>query len=42
MKLLIGGFDLTLSPAEYRVTEVKTFIFSYNEIVDQKTRAQTL
>jgi hypothetical protein len=33
---MIGGFALAASPAEYRVTGVKTFIVSYEGIVYQK------
>ena len=33
---MIGGFALIATPAEYRVTGVKTLIVSYNGIVYQK------
>ena len=33
---MIGGFALAASPAEYRVTGVKTFIVSYEGVVYQK------
>jgi hypothetical protein len=33
---MIGGFALAASPAEYRVTGVKTFVVSYEGIVYQK------
>jgi len=33
---MIGGFALAAAPADYRVTGVKTFIVSYQEIVYQK------
>jgi len=33
---MIGGFGLAASPAEYRVTGVKTFIVSYEGVVFQK------
>lgn len=34
--LMIGGFALVAVPAEYRVTGVKTFIVSYEDIVYEK------
>lgn len=33
---MIGGFALAAAPAEYRVTGVKTFIISYEDVVYQK------
>ena len=33
---MIGGFALAATPAEYRVTGVKTFVVSYEGIVYQK------
>jgi hypothetical protein len=33
---MIGGFALAASPADYRVTGVKTFIVSYEGIVYEK------
>jgi DUF2950 family protein len=33
---MIGGFALAASPAEYRVTGVKTFIVSHDGVVYQK------
>jgi hypothetical protein len=33
---MIGGFALVASPAEYRVTGVKTFMVSYDGVVYQK------
>jgi len=33
---MIGGFALAASPAEYRITGVKTFIVSYQGIVYEK------
>jgi hypothetical protein len=34
--VMIGGFALVASPAEYRVTGVKTFMVSYDGVVYQK------
>ena len=33
---MIGGFALVASPAEYRVTGVKTFIVSHDGVVYEK------
>ena len=33
---MIGGFALVASPAEYRVTGVKTFMVSYDGVVYQR------
>ena len=34
--LMIGGFALVASPAEYRVTGVKTFLVSHDGVVYEK------